>query len=173
MVRQWLLSRLSSRHKNVLSVGCGSGELERELVKLGRNVTGVDICFEMLQAARRRGVRRLVLADALHLPFTASTFDLVMFPEAIGYFELHEVLPGVARVLKQRGKLLITAYPTNFASDKNYKNRSVAELTRGLENGGFRLADRKLLTVKRSQVTEVAAEHRCQIIYLLAGKVSE
>ena len=170
VVRRWLLSQLYARHKSVLSVGCGSGELERELVKLGRKVTGLDICFEMLQVARRRGVKQVVLGDALHLPFQASSFDLVMFPEAIGYFELDEVLPGVARVLKPRGNLLITAYPRNFPADKNYKNRSVAELTRGLENSGFKIANRKLLTANRNRVTEVAVESRCQIIYILAAK---
>lgn len=172
-MRRWLIARLYARHKHVLSVGCGSGELERDLVHLGRKVTGMDICFEMLQAARRRGVKNVVVGDALNLPFAESSFDLVMFPEAIGYFELDEVLPGVARVLKPRGNLLITAYPEGFAADQNYKNRSVAELTRGLENAGFKTADCKLLTVKRSRVTEVAAESRCQIIYILAAKQTE
>src|SRR5215471_6281604 len=170
VLRRWLISQLSSRHKSVLSIGCGSGELERDLIRSGREVTGVDICFEMLQAARRRGIKNVALADALHLPFSDSSFDLVIFPEAIGYFELHEVLPGVACVLRKRGDLLITAYPTDFASDKIYKNRSVAELTRGLQGTGFEIANQKLLTVKRSGVREVAAELRCQIIYLLGRK---
>jgi len=169
-LRRWLIAQLSSRHKKILSVGCGSGELEIQLTRLGRQVTGMDICFEMLQAARRRGLKSVALADALHLPFSDSSFDLVIFPEAIGYFELHEVLPGVACVLRKRGDLLITAYPTDFASDKIYKNRSVAELTRGFEEAGFEIANQKLLTVKRSGVKEVAAELRCQIIYLLGRK---
>ena len=164
------MAQLSLRHKKVLSIGCGSGELERDLIKVGRAVTGMDICFEMLQSARRRGLENVVVGDALHLPFTMASFDLVMFPESIGYFELNEVLPGVARVLKKRGSLLITAYPTNFASDKIYKNRSVAQLTREMREAGFEVADQKLLIVKRSRVSEVAAEARCQIIYLLGRK---
>jgi ubiquinone/menaquinone biosynthesis C-methylase UbiE len=170
VLRRWLISQLSSRHQKVLSIGCGSGELEREMIKLGRDVTGVDICFEMLQAARRAGFKRVVQADALNLPFTPSSFDLVIFPEAIGYFELESVLPGVARVLKKRGSILITAYPTNCASDKIYKNRSVAELTGDLQLAGFRIADHKLLTIKRSRVSEAAAEAKCQIIYILGRK---
>jgi SAM-dependent methyltransferase len=157
----------------VLSVGCGSGELERDLVRLGRKVTGLDICFEMLQVARRRGVKNVVVGDALNLPFAEATFDLVMFPEAIGYFELDAVLPGVARVLKQRGNLLITAYPVGFAADDNYKNRSVSELTRGLEKSGFKIADRKLLIVRRNGVREVKAEERSQIIYILAARQTD
>jgi len=170
VLRRWLMAQLSLRHKKILSIGCGSGELERDLIKAGRAVTGMDICFEMLQSARRRGLENVVVGDALHLPFTMASFDLVMFPESIGYFELNEVLPGVARVLKKRGSLLITAYPTNFASDKIYKNRSVAQLTREMREAGFEVADQKLLIVKRSRVSEVAAEARCQIIYLLGRK---
>ena len=169
-MRRWLVSQLSARHKKILSIGCGSGELESDVVKLGRQVTGMDICFEMLQLARERGVKAVVQADALMLPFASSSFDLVMFPESIGYFELKEVLPGVARVLKPRGDMLMTAYPTNFASDRIYKNRSVEQLTRELREMGFQVADQKLLIVKRNSIKQIFAEDRAQIIYILARK---
>ena len=144
--------------------------MESDLVKLGRQVTGMDICFEMLQLARKRGVRNVVQADALMLPFASSSFDLVMFPESIGYFDLTEVLPGVARVLKPRGDMLMTAYPTNFASDRIYKNRSVQQLTRELRETGLQVADQKLIIVKRNSVKEIFTEDRAQIIYILARK---
>jgi len=169
-MRRWLVSQLSARHKKILSIGCGSGELERDIVKLGRQVVGMDICFEMLQLARKRGVKNVVQADALALPFASSSFDLVLFPESIGYFELPEVLPGVARVLKPRGDMLMTAYPTNFASDRIYKNRSVAQLTRELGEGGFQVANQKLLIIKRNSVKQIFTEDRSQIIYILARK---
>ena len=170
VLRRWLLARLSPRQKKVLSIGCGSGELERDLIKEGREVTGVDICFEMLQSARRKGVQQVVLGDALALPFNDSCFDLVIFPESIGYFELEEVLPGVARVLKSRGHMIMTAYPTDFAADKIYQNRSVAQLTGGLEKSGFKITDQKLIVVNRSRVKEVMVEPNCQIIYIMAAK---
>jgi SAM-dependent methyltransferase len=170
VMRRWLIAQLSTRDKAILSIGCGSGELERDLIKLNRKVTGLDICYEMLQSAWRRGVKNVVQADALKLPFASSAFDLVMFPESIGYFELDEVLPGVRQVLKKRGRLLITAYPTNFAADNNYRKFTVQGLTLGLEGVGFRIADLKLLTIKRSRVTEVFAEERSEMIYVLARK---
>ncbi|HKD14379.1 MAG TPA: methyltransferase domain-containing protein [Candidatus Angelobacter sp.] len=172
IMRRWLISQLSARHRRILSIGCGSGELEGEMVKLGRQVTGMDICFEMLQLARKRGVKDVVQADALALPFASSSFDLVMFPESIGYFELPEVLPGVARVLRPRGDMLMTAYPTNFASDRIYKNRSVEQLTRELRETGFQVANQKLLIVKRKSVKQIFSEDRSQIIYILARKTS-
>ncbi len=172
VLRRWLIAQLSARDKSILSIGCGSGELERDLIKLNRQVTGLDICFEMLQSAKRRGVKNVVQADALKLPFTSSCFDLVMFPESIGYFALDEVLPCVARVLKKRGRLLVTAYPTNFASDNIYKKFTVEEFTHALLDSGFRVADQRLLTINRSRVTEVASEARSQMIYILARSSS-
>lgn len=168
VLRRWLISQLSDRDKEILSIGCGSGELERDLIGLQRQVTGVDICFEMLQSARRRGVKRIIQADALKLPFAPASFDLVMFPESIGYFDLSEVLPGVAHVLKKRGRLMLTAYPTGFASDSIYRKFSVQELTQALNHDRFRIAKLSLLTVKRSRVIEVTSELRSEMIFVLA-----
>lgn len=168
VLRRWLIARLSTRDKAILSIGCGSGELEQDLLKLGRRITGMDICFEMLQSAQRHGVKNVVQADALQLPFAASSFDLVIFPESIGYFELDPVLPGVARVLKKAGRLLITAYSTNFASDDIYRRRSVEELALGLRGAGFDVTDCRLLRISRSRVNEVNSEDGSQLIYILA-----
>lgn len=140
------------------------------LIKTGREVAGLDICYELLERARKRGLKNLVQADALKLPFVSSSFDLVVFPESIGYFALHEGLPGVARVLKQRGRLLITAYATNFASDDIYKKTTVQGLTKELQAAGFSVLEQKLLTIKKSRVIEVSPQNRAEIIYILARK---
>ena len=168
VLRRWMVAQLTDRDQEILSIGCGSGELERDLIKLNRQVTGLDICFEMLQSARRRGVKRIVQADALKLPFAPASFDLVMFPESIGYFDLNEVLPGVARVLKKRGRLMLTAYPTGFASDSIYRKFSAQDLTSALNHDRFRMVKLSLLTVKRSRVIEVTSEPRSEMIFALA-----
>jgi ubiquinone/menaquinone biosynthesis C-methylase UbiE len=168
VLRRWLIAQLSVRDRSILSVGCGSGELERDLIQLGRSIVGADICYEMLQTAQRRGVQNVIQADALNLPFAPSSFDLVLFPESIGYFGLDAVLPGVARVLKPRGRLLMTAYSTNFASDNIYQRRSAQELSRGLTTAGFRVAGCRLLSISRRRVTEVEDENRSQLICILA-----
>jgi ubiquinone/menaquinone biosynthesis C-methylase UbiE len=169
VLRRWLLAQLSATDKAILSIGCGSGELERDLLKQNRRVTGLDICFEMLQAAQQRGLKAVVQADALQLPFAPASFDLVIFPESIGYFELHEVLPGVRSVLKPRGRMMLTAYPTNFASDRIYRKWDVKTLNNEIDSAGFSLLDERLITVKQSRVTEVQSETRSEIIYVLAA----
>lgn len=168
VLRRWLLARFSSADKFILSIGCGSGELERDLLKTNRRLTGLDICYEMLDSARRRGLKAVVQADALQLPFASGSFDMVIFPESIGYFELHAVLPGTQRVLKPGGRVMITAYPTNFASDSIYRKWEVKTLRHELSAAGFNVLDLRLITVKQSRVTEVAAELKSEIIYILA-----
>lgn len=172
MLRRWLLSQLIQRDKNILSIGCGSGELESDLAKTGRNITGLDICYELLARAHKRGLTNLVQADALKLPFISSCFDLVLFPESIGYFPLNQGLPGVARVLKQGGRILITAYATSFASDDIYKKTSVQEFARELHSAGFNVLDQKLLIIQKGRVTEVRTQDDAEIVYILARKKS-
>lgn len=170
VLRRWLIAQLIKRDKDVLSIGCGSGELESALAESGRRVFGVDLCYELLVRARRRGLRNLVQADGLKLPFVDSSFDLVIFPESIGYFAVDEVLSSVSRVLKPRGRIQIAAYATNFASDDIYKKTPAQDLAGELESGGFRILDHKLLGVKKSRVIEVSGRTRPEIIYILAQR---
>ena len=164
------MAQLIKRDKEVLSIGCGSGELESALLKSGRHVFGVDICYELLARGRKRGLRNLVQADGLRLPFVDSAFDLVIFPESIGYFAVDEVVSSVARVLKPHGRVLIAAYASNFASDDIYRKTAAQDLAGELESGGFRILDHKLLAVKKSRVIEVSGRTRPEIIYILAQR---
>ena len=41
VLRRWLIAKFSARQKMVLSIGCGSGELESELNQRGRKVVGL------------------------------------------------------------------------------------------------------------------------------------
>jgi ubiquinone/menaquinone biosynthesis C-methylase UbiE len=170
VLRRWLISQLIQKDKKVLSIGCGSGELESDLARSGRSVTGLDICYELLARGRKRGLKNLVQADALKLPFVSSCFDLVVFPESIGYFPLNEGLPSVARVLRESGRILITAYATNFASDDIYHKSSVHDLMRELHSAGFKVLDHRLLTVKQDRIAEVASQDDAEIVYVLAKK---
>jgi ubiquinone/menaquinone biosynthesis C-methylase UbiE len=168
VMRQWLVEKLPARQKRVLSVGCGSGELERDLARIGFTVVGIDISHVMLKTAASRGLRQLVEADACSLPFAGASFDAVLFPESIGYFELKDVMPEARRVLRKSGRLLITAYPPGFESDSIYKTRSLAEIGRQLKSCGFRVTDALSLTVKRNAVIAVESEKDSELLYVMA-----
>ncbi len=74
-------------------------------------VTGADFCEPMLERARKKGLRRTVVADALHLPFPDASFDAVTV--AFGLRNM-ESWPGalreMARVLNPGGHLLVLEF---------------------------------------------------------------
>lgn len=107
--RQWLVEQIGSG-KKVLSLGCGRGELEIELQKAGNEVVAVDRVPEMVEAARKRGLEKVILADANNLPegLKQGNFDVVLFSESMGNVNIEAALAQAQLALKQDGKLIIT-----------------------------------------------------------------
>ena len=65
--------------ERALDVGTGAGTLALALAPLVREVVGVDVVPELLEAARRAAPANVtfVEADATRLPFEVGDFDLV------------------------------------------------------------------------------------------------
>lgn len=168
-LRTWLVTRLPAR-QTVLTLGCGTGELERVLRRAGHHVVGVDVVYEMLKVAQRRGMKRVVQADAHFLPFRAAAFDVVILPETLGYIEIQRVFREVARVLTARGRFVITSYPLHFLSHATYQKLSTAHIVRGLVRSGFSVREQRFLVVKPRSVREVDVERESVLLYLMAKK---
>ena len=74
-------------------------------------LTGVDFLPEMLELARRKGVRRVVLADAMKLPFHDASFDCVTIAFGLRNLEnCSAALTEIWRVLKAKGHLLVLEF---------------------------------------------------------------
>jgi len=168
-LRAWLAARLPAQ-QTVLTLGCGTGELERVLRREGHTVVGLDIVYEMLKTAKRRGLKQVLQADAHFLPLRAAAFDVVILPETLGYIETRRVFREVARVLRARGGLVITSYPVHFPSHTTYRRLSSAHIVRGLIRNGFSVHDRRFLIVKPRSVREADVESDCSLLYLMAKK---
>ncbi len=103
IVRQWQPRRL-------LDLATGSGDLaltiQRKLPEC--EITGADFSPEMLAVARRKGLQKTVVADALHLPFADASFDVVTV--AFGLRNMADwsaALREMSRVLRPGGHLLV------------------------------------------------------------------
>lgn len=106
LVRQW-------RPARVLDLATGSGDLALAIArKLPQaEVTGVDFSPEMLAIARAKGLERIVLADALNLPFPDGSFDCVTV--AFGLRNMADwgaALREMARVTAPSGHLLVLEF---------------------------------------------------------------
>jgi len=98
------------RTKRVLDLATGSGDLalaiQRKLPEA--TIIAADFSPEMLEVARRKGVRETILADALQLPFESASFDCVTVAFGLRNMSDWNVALGeMSRVLRADGHLLV------------------------------------------------------------------
>lgn len=103
IVQQWDPS-------SILDLATGSGDLARTLQRACPKalLVGADFCEPMLQVARTKQLPNLVVADALELPFSAHSFEVVTV--AFGLRNMASwtgALAEMHRVLTPGGHLLI------------------------------------------------------------------
>jgi ubiquinone/menaquinone biosynthesis C-methylase UbiE len=105
----------------VVDLGCGTGQLTQRLMRRfpDAEIVGVDVSDGMLTEAAGRlrqvggDAQPLVRADALHLPFAASSVDLVVCTESFHWYpDQAAALAELARVLNPGGRLLIASIAT-------------------------------------------------------------
>jgi demethylmenaquinone methyltransferase/2-methoxy-6-polyprenyl-1,4-benzoquinol methylase len=99
--------------RSIADVATGTGDLALALQKKlpQAEIAGVDFLPEMLELAHRKGVREIVLADAMNLPFGDGSLDCVTI--AFGLRNLENwaaALAEMSRVLKTNGHLLVLEF---------------------------------------------------------------
>ena len=88
--------------KSLLEIGCGTGHFTRYFAAFFPSVAGLDISPVMLKEAGRRNANKKISylrGDALHLPFSDSSFDVVAFITTL------EFLSNPRQALKEAGRV--------------------------------------------------------------------
>ncbi|HEY8834792.1 MAG TPA: bifunctional demethylmenaquinone methyltransferase/2-methoxy-6-polyprenyl-1,4-benzoquinol methylase UbiE [Chthoniobacterales bacterium] len=96
--------------RDVLDLATGSGDLALAIQRRmpQATVAAADFSPEMLEVARRKGVDKTVLADALQLPFENGSFDCVTVAFGLrNMADWDRALSEMSRVLRAGGHLLI------------------------------------------------------------------
>ena len=97
----------------IADLATGTGDLALAMQKKlpYAELTAVDFLPEMLELARRKGVQRVVLADALKLPFDNASFDCVTIAFGLRNLENSSAaLSEMWRVLNAKGHLLVLEF---------------------------------------------------------------
>ena len=97
----------------IADLATGTGDLALALQKKlpDADITGVDFLPEMLELAQQKGVRQVVLADAMRLPFADASFDCVTIAFGLRNLENYSVaLAEMCRVINTNGHLVVLEF---------------------------------------------------------------
>jgi demethylmenaquinone methyltransferase/2-methoxy-6-polyprenyl-1,4-benzoquinol methylase len=103
----------SWRPNKLVDLATGTGDLALALQRKmpQAEIIGADFSEEMLDIAKRKGVRQTMLADAMRLPFDDASVDCVTVAFGLRNMEDYGgALRKMARVLKPHGHLLVLEF---------------------------------------------------------------
>lgn len=110
----------------VLDIGCGDGRNIRNILMATNKITGIDNDSKAIKDAKENFKEnssiKLIQADATHLPFEESSFDVVTFLMILPNLDQNKTLAlqEATRVLKRGGFLLLSTF-SDTAFDERMK----------------------------------------------------
>jgi ubiquinone/menaquinone biosynthesis C-methylase UbiE len=106
-----LLKHVAPNCKNALEIGCGTGAFARELAKICKRVTALDLSTEMIRVARARSGRfenlEFQLADAMTGNFPSSQFDFVCSIATLHHVQQQPLFVKMRDALRPGGVLVV------------------------------------------------------------------
>lgn len=107
-----ILAKYGHSPRNVLDLGCGTGEAEQILCQYFSHITGIDLSDGMIREARRKDLANCEFqqADATRLPFPDQYFDLVFsfcLLHHLAKNQLEQSIVEAARVSRKSAMLLV------------------------------------------------------------------
>lgn len=103
----------------VLDLCCGNGIISNKISKSCKYITGVDISEQLINRAKENiGKLKNIfyhISDALNIPLNTNSVNKIFCLTSFHYFPDYDytegVIRGMLRVLKPKGKILITDIP--------------------------------------------------------------
>jgi ubiquinone/menaquinone biosynthesis C-methylase UbiE len=142
IIKKYLQENISKTDQKILDQGCGTGEYS---LLFGNRYTGLDICFDYIEDAKKKYSRSFTVGSAAKMHFADNKFDVVF---AVGlHHHLTEeqgknAIKESLRVVKEGGRVLII----DAMLPKNKLNL-FGLILRKMDRGGFVRDHRKTLTL--------------------------
>ncbi len=131
--------------RKILDVGCGTGAMSTRLQEWG-SVVSMDFSPLALQFSQRRGVKHLVGADAMQLPFASCGFDTIVSMDVLEHIPDDKLaLKEFYRVLRPGGRVLLSvpAYPHLWSEHdvalQHFRRYLRPELESRFQEAGFHI----------------------------------
>jgi len=135
----WMNSDQNSR---MLDVGCGVGEVAKNMQELRPDLQFTLLNSNQYQLSLCPESMPKIHGDMHNIPCPDASFDCVMVNYAIGYADLDRAIPEFYRVLKPEGLLFvcdIIGKNDLFAPVMEYNLRTAFELTAAIQKHGFKM----------------------------------
>ncbi len=83
------INEMLARHKchSILEIGVGTGRVSLPLSRNGYEMTGVDISRRMMEKAKLKGLRSLILANGIEVPFKNGSFEATIMAHVFHLLE--------------------------------------------------------------------------------------
>ena len=114
-------SKKSLSKFDILDLGCGGGLVCEPLARLGANITGIDFVKQNIIAAKKHAKKLNTNIEYLHQNISSlklkKKYDAVLILEVLEHIEdWKKIIINVKKILKPRGKIIISTINRNFFS---------------------------------------------------------
>lgn len=105
--------------KKLLDIACGTGVLTEQFVRMGADVTAIDLTDKAVELTKKRLdlyhlQANVIQGDAQKMPFEDNSFDFVCAWGCLMHMpETEQAIAEIHRILKPGGKMLAMMYHSN------------------------------------------------------------
>lgn len=104
------LQHIAPQHHHALDVGCGSGQLTRQLAQVFERVTGLDPSAQQIANAPAHAGIDYRVAPAEQLPADLHDIDLITVAQAAHWFDLPAFYAEVRRIAAPGAAIALISY---------------------------------------------------------------